>query len=289
MFSAYIVWYLFFAGVGSGCFVVATIGGIYDAHKSTLASEELYLRLQNGFILAPVCMIAASLFLLLDMGDVTRVWQALLMPFRSIVSLGAWFVVLFTFLTSFLALCGLFLKAIPRVLLYTCWTGGLVLAFSTMGYTGILLSSLISIDFWYTWLLPLLFIVSSLSTGVAAVLLIDAVFGLNASVALSSLWNSALIFGVLEVMCLAVFFVDRFLFSETARQSCVLLFFGDLAPWFWIGIFGCGIVLPLFIHVLYHKIPEPGMILSASMAVLVGGFCIRYCIVEAALYSPVIL
>ncbi|WP_180326631.1 NrfD/PsrC family molybdoenzyme membrane anchor subunit [Raoultibacter phocaeensis] len=286
IFSVYIVWYLFLAGVASGAFVVASLCSAYDALKRTNASEALAVRAQGGFIVAPVVMMLAALVLFIDLGSPEKAWQVVLTPFESVVSVGAWLVVLFLVLSAIVALCGLVARTVPSWFLWFSWIAGSALGLGVMTYTGLLLSDLVAIDVWHTWLLPLLFIVSSLATGLACVLAIGALLGNRLTDPTERLWFSSGILGLLEAAVLVAYLVDRVVFSETASASVEALLTGDLAGFFWLGIVVCGIVAPFFIHVLYKKMRGEALLLFGCAGVLVGGFFVRYCIVGAALYTP---
>lgn len=289
VFSSYIVWYLFLAGVASGAFLVASICCAVDAVRRTRSCEELAGSAQSGFLIAPVTVALAALFLVLDLGSPERAWLVLLAPFESIVATGAWLVMLFFIVSCAAALCGLFMREVPQWLLWTSWIVGGFLAIGVMTYTGLLLSDLVAIDFWYTWLLPVLFVVSSIATGLAAILVVDALMAKHVQKTARSLWAVGAVLGVFECIVVAVFLVGRFMFSEAARASCEMLLFGDLAAFFWVGVVACGLIGPLLVHILATKVRGTALILVSSAGVLAGGFFVRYCIVNAALFTPMTL
>lgn len=286
VFSSYIVWYLFLAGTAAGAFVVASACSASDALRQTDDSEEVAVRAQAGFLAAPVIIAFAALFLLLDLGSPERAWLVVLSPFESIVSTGAWLVALFFALSAAVAVCGLVMRRIPPWFLWLAWIVGSALAFGVMTYTGLLLSDMVSIDFWHSWLLPVLFVASSLATGLALVL----AFGVLASGGKRStsccLWKASGFAGIAESLVVILFFCNRYGYSDAARASCDMLFTGDLAGFFWAGVVGCGMLVPLVLHVLHRSAHNEAFVFAASAGVLVGGFFVRFCIVGAALYSP---
>lgn len=290
VFGSYIVWYLFAAGLGSGCFVVAACSAIYDTKSGSRRSESTLKHTQLGFYLAPVCLILATLFLFIDLGVPDRIWLIILTPLESVVSLGAWMVALLILVSGALALCALTLEKIPRFFLWFCWLAGIPLAFGVMLYTGFLLSDMVSIDFWCSRLLPVLFVFSSLSTGLAAIMGLDTFIGeKKVSERGTGLDNWSILVGILELIVLVCFLFDRYGFSETARQSCEMLFFGEHAVLFWLGLCGCGFVLPFIAHALNKVLKMPALGFVAAVSVLIGGLCLRYCIIGAALYSAPVL
>lgn len=286
VFSSYIVWYLFLAGAAAGAFVVASACAIVDALRRTDASERLAVAGQSGFLVAPPVLVVAALFLVLDLGSPERAWQIALMPFGSMVSIGAWLVALFLLVSSASALCGLLMHSVPSGMLWFSWTAGSLLACGVMTYTGLLLSDLVAVDFWFTWLLPLLFVVSSLATGLALVLVADVLRARHAHARPGPLWALGAALGVAECAVVVAFLVDRCAFSETARASCDLLLLGDLAGFFWAGVVLCGLLVPLLLHGLHRALPNAALVLVSSVCVLAGGFFVRYCIVNAAVFTP---
>lgn len=304
-FSPYIVWYLFLAGVGAGAYLVACICGVLDAVRARRlrarpaaaadrdvrrahAAEERAVRAQGGYLVAPAATALAGLLLLGDLGDASRAWRIVLDPFASIMATGAWLVALFFLVSLIVAACGLCLRRVPGWLLGAGWGIGGLLAVGVMTYAGLLLSSMPAVDFWHTWLLPALFIVSSLSTGLAAVLAVDVVGGRAVRERRDGLWRAAGVLGVVEACVLAAFLVRGALCSPTAAASCALLVGGSLCVPFWAGLVGCGLAVPGVLHVLGGRVPRRAFVIAASAGVLVGGFFVRSCVVNAALLTPIL-
>lgn len=293
LFGWYIIGYLFLAGAGSGAFFVSACCCIWDALRGSAESEHLALSVQPGFYLAPCFMLVSVLFLLLDLGNAGRAWQIALSPFASIMSLGAWFVGLLTVLSTVLACVGIFLREVPRALLWAgCIVGGM-LALGVMSYTGLLLSTMPGIDFWCSPWLVALFVASSLSTGSAVLLLSHALASPPSCVVSPVLRRWAWAFSCVEACVLLVFMATQFGFTETARDSCWLLLSGALAPVFWGCVCALGLAVPIFAGSAFGVSPfglagKPSEIVSAT-GVLTGGLALRYCIVAAALYTPLAL
>ncbi|MCL1798950.1 MAG: polysulfide reductase NrfD [Eggerthellaceae bacterium] len=285
LFSAYIIGYLFLAGLGSGAYLLATAYAVSDALKRTAASGELADRVRHGFPVAALSMVGASLFLFLDLGVPELAWLVALTPFNSIVATGALVVALFTAVAVVLAWCGLSMRAVPRALLWFCWVVGGVLACATMVYTGVFLAGMVSVDFWNTWILPVLFVSSSLLCGAAAILALGALKA-GARKPPRSLAGGLALGGLFEMAVLALYLFDRTLASPAARLSCDLLLVGQYAGLFWSAVVGCGFVMPLVLHLFYRKAPVAVLVLVSALGVMVGGLALRYCIVEAAAHTP---
>ena len=148
-----------------------------------------------------------------------------------------------------------------------------------MGYTGLLLSDMVGVDFWRTPWLVALFVASSLSCGVAVVTVADVLFapagadGLSRTGHMSApaLWCTGAVLTIVEAAVLVAFLATQLAFTETSRASCELLLAGSLAPLFWAGVCGAGIVLPLAAHAARCVLSVAAARLVASAGVLVGG------------------
>ena len=289
VFGWYIVAYLFLAGAGAGAFVAAAGACVWDAVRRSDASERLARSCQAGFYAAPCLVMLAALFLLLDLGNAQRAWLVLTMPLQSVLSVGAWLVALLVAVSGTAAACGLAANAVPRSLLWPCCIVGLPCARGVMGYTGLLLSDMVSIDFWRSPWLIALFVASSLSCGVAVVAALDAILAPPSCEVSSALWRSGAALGCIEAVVLAAFLIVQSGFTDVSRASCELLTVGALAPVFWGGVVAVGLAVPLAAHAAGRLLPARAAVLGSSLGVLVGGLLLRYCVVAAAYFSPLAL
>jgi len=246
----------------------------------------MHIQVTTGFSIAAFLMVIASLFLLLDFHAPWVVWRVMLTPFASLISFGACIVALFTVTAVAIAAAALTKQHIPAALLWFARIGGTLLAFSTMLYAGLFFTSMVSVDVWHTWLLPLLFVASSLSCGLAALTFMETFFPGESPGHTPSWWQVQPLVAALEAALLAAFVLERASFSPTAHASIISLIMGEYAPLFWLGIVLAGILMPLVAHVLHHKIPLEALTQTTAAGILVGGFLLRHCIVGIALYTP---
>jgi formate-dependent nitrite reductase membrane component NrfD len=300
VFSSFIVWYLFMAGVGSGAFIVAAfslVGQRVAATAATAATATTanfafahagQVRTTTGLVVAGFSMVVAALSLLLNFAEPLKTWRVVLTPFSSLASFGANVVPVFTLFVLLLmlaALCGL---RLPRWLLRSSLCLGSLLACSVMLYAGLLLASMVSIDVWHTWLVPLLFVLSSLSCGLAAVLFFETVFLGVRERGFALRWRSLFVLGLLELAALGAFIVERGLFSPTARDSILMLLVGEQTALFLGGVVAVGLVLPLVGHLVFRWVPLEALVLFSAVCVLAGGFFLRYCLVGIGRFTPIL-
>ena len=289
LFSGYIVGYLFLAGTGSGAFFVAVCCCVADALRKTCESERVVMWSQVGFALAPCFMIVASLFLLLDLGNASRIWQIMLSPFQSVMSVGAWLVALFTLVSGVLAITGMVWREIPQAFMRTCCALGILLAFGTMSYTGLLLADMVGVDFWRTPLLVILFVMSSLTCGTQALLLVNGFLMSPSRRSPRALRNAASLFAFVEACVLVAFLITQHGFSESAATSCEMLLVGFLSPVFWGGVCAIGLLVPCLCTVASRIFPVRLTTMIGAASALVGGLSLRYCMVNAAVWAPLAL
>jgi polysulfide reductase chain C len=279
--------YLFLAGMGAGAFAVGVLAK-WLLHP-LLPSKGLLLW-------GPVLVALGAPFLVLDLGKKTRFINASLNPATSWASRG--FVIL-----SSLILTGMgafALATLPDVLPHfgmtpPAWLAnqrgisnvleaiGLALSLGTAAYTGVFLKSVKAVSLWNTWLLPVLFLFSALSTGAMALIVSLAGFsvlaGNESSATLArTLIPVAMILVALEGGALAWLFTSlrsaRRTDVHTIRHLAV-----KSVPGLVVSLLLLGAVLvvastgagPVFFVV----------VVMATAAVLGGGFLLRKDVVKA--------
>ncbi len=246
--------YLFLAGVGAGSFAIS---GIYYFVLGEMMQSAVEIAAWLGLLL-----VACGTFLLVsDLGQPVRFWRVLFNIKSSVMSFGAWTI------SIFMLLC----------FLYILWGNttvlglGILFGMATAAYTGVLLGILKGRPFWNTSLLPVLFLVSAFSTGIAAVHLIAVSMGhnLNAFRFLDA--------GFVMVELLLLFFYLVIMKNSTveASRSADELIKGRFSRLFWGGVITVGLFIPLVLHLL-----SPRISVLASVLVLIGGYILRYSILR---------
>ena len=145
-------------------------------------------------------------------------------------------------LTAFLAVsvlhaaCALFDG--PAAARLALSVAGGALALLTMAYTGLLLGAVRPIPFWTTPVLPLLFVVSSLSTGAMAADLVAAIAGRSGR-ALAALRAADLGLLAIEAGVLALY-LGLGHATVASRAATALVVRGALAGRFWGGVVAAG-------------------------------------------------
>lgn len=291
MLTSLNILYLFLGGTGAGMCVILSCVSLYALPRQArpqrsgrpFAPTPRYRRfLGMGYCVATVVLILAIACLLFDMRRPDAALTLIVKPVFNTVSIGAYSLGANIALGSFLALCWLSALLPTSIVVGIASTLSIVSALVTAGYTGQLLSLFATAPFWQTPLIMALFVVSSLSCGIAAVTCSSIVF--RSQALFDRLLKELLVFDriaiILELGLLAAF---------VAMSACqypeygLRLATGDLSWQFWLLLVFDGLVLPLVLGILQGHLTDlrihPGV---AALLVLMGGFMLRWCIVMAS-------
>ncbi len=291
--------YLYLAGMGAGSFIIGTLIhwlGV-KLNPPFIPSVDLFgytLNLSKVPILwGPIMVAISAPCLILDLGIKWRFMYACLNPRTSWVARG--FIILSIFIVFGLIL--LAKSILPFEWLYTgsvlWWILEIItfaFAFGTAFYTGILLKATKSIPLWNTYLLPLLFLVSALSTGSMAIILSVLGTGLFSydSGSLKVLMHGEQMLVVIEGIVLYIFLSRRYKAAEQGKDSVRLLLFGEMKLIFWVGIVLLGLIFPILLEniaSLFHG--NVVFIFIAGILLLCGGFFLRLGVLHAGIKEQI--
>ncbi len=287
--------YLYLAGMGAGSFVIGTLIGWLGVRLNPpfLASLSFF-----GFTLnfsrvpllwGPIMVAIGAPFLILDLGIKWRFMYACLNPRTSWVARG--FLILSVFIILGLIL---FVKSIlPVEWLHggsSLWRIPEVVAFifalATAIYTGILLKATKSVPLWNTYFLPLLFLVSALSTGSMAIILSTLGTGLftHDAGALKMLMGGEQVLVIIEGIVLYLFLSRTYRAAEQGKDSVRLLLFGEMKLIFWGGVVFLGFIFPVVLENIASFFPgNAPLIFTAGILLLFGGFFLRLGVLHAGI------
>ena len=291
--------YLYLAGMGAGSFIIGTLIGWLNVKLGSpfFSSIDLFghtLNLSSVPILwGPVMVAIGAPFLILDLGIKWRFIYACLNPGTSWVARG--FIILSIFIVLGLALLaksilpfewlhpGSVLWRIPEIIAF-------IFAFGTALYTGILLKATKSIPLWNTSLLPLLFLVSGLSTGSMAIILSTLGTGLfsHNALPLKVLMGGEQVLVVIEAIILYLFLSRRYWAAEQGKDSVHLLVFGEMKMIFWGGVVFLGFIFPVILENIASFFPGNVVLIFVTGTLLLGGgFFLRLGILRAGIKDQI--
>ena len=287
MYSLYIVWYIFLAGMGGGAYTVASVFSLARRFSKKRQFQEYRHLADNGFILGLILVASGAVFLLFDLGSPEKAYLALISLRFSILSIGAWLIVLFC-LSATASLLNHYhpLISFPSIVEICLQILTLIFAIGLVTYTGVYIAAMPSMPFHNHWLLVVLFVLSSLSTGSAVI----AIFGFLNQHRKAMLYSLRLIpkidmvLIVMEILTLGAFICISYFGDERVTYSLQILMFGERGLFFWLGVVITGLVLPLLCAFLSLRNPQGNLAALSSLFIIVGGFFLRYCLISAGIH-----
>ena len=277
-----IAWYLFLAGASAGAFLTSTF-------VEAKYPESVKMRVA-GRIIAPIFLGIGLVMLMLDaeagLHNPLRFFWLIANP-GSVMTLGVYFICVFMPVALVSALLEVLKKRVPK---WLTWIG-IVFAFAVAAYTGFLLGVVKAFPLWNNAVLPILFVVSALSAGLAATSLVGLLVDRERFEQMWLIKKSHVILSAIEMVVLATMLVIVSAGSVEGAASVYSLVAGQYAPAFWGGIVLLGLVAPFIIEgypVFITKRVETSMTsmvvsVIGEAGVLVGGFMLRLLVVLSAL------
>ena len=277
-----IAWYLFLAGASAGAFLTS-------AFVEVKYPESVKMRVA-GRIIAPIFLGIGLVMLMLDaeagLHNPLRFFWLIANP-GSVMTLGVYFICVFMPVALVSALLEVLKKPVPK---WLTWIG-IVFAFAVAAYTGFLLGVVKAFPLWNNAVLPILFVVSALSAGLAATSLVGLLVDRERFEQMWLIKKSHVILSAIEMVVLATMLVIVSAGSVEGAASVYSLVAGQYAPAFWRGIVLLGLVAPFIIEgypVFITKRVETSMTsmvvsVIGEAGVLVGGFMLRLLVVLSAL------
>lgn len=269
--------YLFVSGMGAGAYATGAAAEWLDGAGAVTAI---------ALALGPLLVGPAALFLIVDLGRPAGFLRAGRRPSTSWIARGV--VILSAFLAASVlhAACAL-LDGPAAARLALAAIGG-ALAILTTIYTGLLLGAIRPIPFWTTPILPLLFAVSSLSTGIMAVDLVATLAPRTSPSTLSALRSADLVLLASEAVVVALYLALAHA-TVAARASTALVTRGALARRFWGGVVAAGLAVPFVVQLaeVSGALPAAAAWTALSSgAGLAGGFFLRQIVIAGGVKSP---
>ena len=272
-FRWWIILYFFVGGISGGALMVASLLRLFGTREDTH-----FIRL--GVYISFVGCVISAFLLIVDLGVPFRFWHMLIQDntgrpmfkWWSPMSIGAWGLLVFGFFSFLATLRALwddrrltwstleFLQRQPITIFGAI--GGILGGLFLAGYTGVLLA-VTNRPVWAdsSWL-GLLFLLSGISTSVAALLLLAQWQGVRIASTEARLKRFDQIALILELVVLVIFVVSLGSVAKAFVNAWGVLLV--------LGVVGVGILMPLRIG----RGAAPN-VATASILVLFGGFVLR--------------
>lgn len=298
-----VIGYLFLAGMGAGAVTISSsvllrggAGGFGGRHFAIAA---------YGAFIGPIITMIGTGMIVFELGAPLRALNLFKLINLSPMSIGTWLLSVFILISMIYALTFLpwppfiwdRLHRVRKGLAWICMPMGIAVAL----YTGIMLGAMPARPFWNSPILALLFFISSLSTGIAVIILAQALFYRNPPdnpEALKLFHQSSYLLAATDIVLIGFELLTIFLFVMFAQLTIgsvkaavsVILPGGELGMAFWVWVVLIGLLIPAlveFVYVVpklvYHReYAAPRVVeIALSIAVMIGGFMLRYVVVIA--------
>lgn len=292
-----IAWYLFLGGLGAG----ATLTSLAASRAGTRFGPIE----RAGAALAGPAVALGTLLLVFDLGIGRREpWRLvyLYLNWSSPMTWGTWILTLFIpiALAHSLAVTSALAPRFERLIAparRACTrargplkTAAGILALSTAIYTGVLLSVPPSYPLLNNPLLPVLFLVSALSTGLSAAVITGSALARRQHTTLDlGGWNKTHIALVGAELAIILAWLATGSTTPAGNTSVDMLLTGSLAPTFWGAVILAGLIGPLaaFITDTTTRRHHPTLAIAGEAGILAGGLALRYLVLLAAV--PVLI
>lgn len=273
LWNVYIAIYLFLAGISAGAAIVAGVNHVFKIWSDKVTKAAAYV--------APFPVMGGLLALVLDLSRPLNFYQVMLN--YNLTSVMSWGVIFLNIFPPVALLFGLswFTGWFKKYRTPLAWAM-VVLGVGIGTYAGLLLAAITANPLWGNPILGLLFLVSALSTGVCATMLVGQYLVKVNHQELKSLAviDSAVI--IFELLVIAVLFIGWAITPGGSVATEVLLS-GEYALLFLGGVVGLGLLLPLLLNLAElgtfgKAVHIPAV---APLLVLVGGYFLRHIMVYA--------
>jgi len=284
-FGILIAIYFYLTGLSAGSFILSTLAYGFGIERYKPLGKI-------GIVLATLLLVIAPLFLLLHVGKPLRAWHLfVLLRGTSPITWGSFLLTLYPINCL---IYGFFMFRGYARLTRIFGLIGIPLAIAVHGYTGFILSFGKARALWNTSMMPLLFLVSAMVSGIALMILVSAIkdrfFSKERKINRQLILDLAKLLGWVIVFDLFLMFSEittHFVSHRETYEVNLLLLTGSFAIWF-VGVetlLGKLIPLGIFLTPKFRTLPA---ILVASVLVIIGIFFMRYNVVLAGEFLPLI-
>ena len=252
-------------------------GGLY------LASA--YFNNLPGMFVAWLLSLLMGISYMIHLSKPLRFWRMLLKPKTSWIARGFIFIMLFIGFTFIQLILSFWFPGTAWVTVFMVLAG--IFAFAQSIYTGFAVSYVSAIKIWNSAIVPILFVICGLTGGLAVLLDITIVGGDHAQIV--ALENIIRVMLIVFAIIIGVYLWNTTYSGTAARDAVARLVGGNISAIFWIGVVLFGIIIPITISVsTYFAEAASALLLTAVVSEIIGGIALRYVILKAGMYSPLV-
>jgi len=214
-----------------------------------------------------------------------RFWRMLLKPKTSWITRGFIFITLFIGCAAIQLALAFWLPGTAAETVFKVLAG--ILAFGVTIYSGFVVGYVGAIKLWNSAIVPILFVIAGLTGGLAILLMTS--LGGNAARSMA-IANIMLMVLVVNAIFMTIYLWITTYESSTAKDSVMRMVRGSVAPVFWVGVVLLGIIIPAAIlsPASFAGEGSAAAFITAAICVIIGGVSLRYVILKAGMYSPLV-
>lgn len=283
----YLTCFMFFVGLSAGGLIVASSASIFHIEKYKQVALP-------AVICSLVCICAAGLMVLIDLGGIARVWR--IVTGFNFTSPLCWDIVVITLyiVINLLYLYFMCSKKADSAKVSIVSRFALPTAILVHSVTAWIFGLQIAKEAWNTAILAPIFVASAMDSGLALLLIMLLVMRARGVFQTSN----ELITSLAGLLCTCIAVDFYFIFCEmltTAYNGTEggmaminTLMFGGTAPFFWFEVV-CGLVVPFCILVFAKNRGNMKLVAVSSALVVCGVFCKRIWLMFTGFATPNVL
>ncbi|MBY5922954.1 cytochrome c nitrite reductase subunit NrfD [Ferrimonas balearica] len=292
--------YLFLAGVSAGAVMIAMAVKRYREYHGQVVADSGIIKAMA--LIAPLAVILGLGILIIDLTKPLEFWKMMIywnptsVMFWGVMVLSVYIVVLFLYMAALfhqplmvfgrkLPWLGQLLNLIKRMEGSMQWIL-MLLAVALGAYTGFLLSALKGFPLLNNPVLPVLFLVSGISSGAAATILFSLLCFRESAHSQDIHFVHTLEKPVLmtEIFLLITFFLGLVFAGGASAEAARVALMGEFwSTVFWVLVVFCGMVLPWILQWTLPKrlTAKSGFVAALCLLSLTGVFALRHFILYA--------
>lgn len=280
--GAYICMFMLFVGLSAGGLIVASSASVFNIVQFKAVAKP-------AILLSTVCICAAGMFVLIDLGGIQRVWR--MFTGINFSSPLAWDMTVITvYLIVNLVYLYMYTRPKPdhrKIKVVSCVA--LPVAILVHSVTAWIFGLQIGRE-WYSSIMAPLFVASALDSGLALLLIVLAalkkakIFDIDRDLFVNLAGLLAVFVAVDGFMVGCELLTMGYPGGEKGEYLARLAT-GATSPFFWFEIIG-GIVIPFVLLVTNKARRHTGLVVSSSALIVLGVFCKRVWLLFTAFQVP---
>jgi len=284
-FGFNIAMYFYLTGLSAGSFILSTLAYGFGLSRYKSLGKV-------GVVLATIFLIIAPFFLLIHIGMPSRAWHLFVyLNWASPITWGTFLLILYPINCI---IYGYFMFKENMKLTRIFGFIGIPLAISVHGYTGFILAFGKARALWNTALMPILFLISAVVSGIALMILVviikDRFFSKEKKIDRELILNLGKLLAWMIVFDLFLVGSDLIVLSishSDAQAAAHLILSGKFSLLFLIVENLLGKIVP-FILLVVPRFRTLPLVVVASILVVIGIFFMRYVVVVGGEFAPLL-